>query len=171
MLSTNWGIHCRVSVGDDAIYHASSDGVEGMSPVPFGERDFAGQGLVLVRSPVFINPVSASWLGQGGVGTAVKSGSSDASIADGFLGWALRREADGTYLQSARMSQNIHEWQHFSFDVESSFGSGSYTFDIIDNFSGASWAHIETQDFTVVAQHLNITMDINPVIWPGSSLR
>jgi hypothetical protein len=125
------------NVGVETTYHGSSEDVEGMSPVPFSDRDFAGE-LVIVRSPVFYDPVSVSWLGQGGMGTADSPGVSERAIADGYLGWALRNEAGGVYLQSARMASNVHQWQAFDWDLwtVASASSGSYTFDIIDNFSG-----------------------------------
>jgi hypothetical protein len=53
------------------------------------------------------------------------------------------------------MASNVHQWQTFSWDLSSVGGmplSGSYTFDIIDNYSDSGWAHIETQDFEVMAR-------------------
>ena len=155
-----------------------SEKIWGIMPDPWNTRDNANE-LVILRSPPFSNPVRIEFDIMGGSGlTPVHEPASDTDIHVGYLGVCLRQALNGNFLRCYSMdcgtqadgwtsgsltcdnrkgpddpSTGTETWTHVEWDV-GHFVTDSvtqYTLELIDNYGGGSWAHIELQDVHITA--------------------
>ncbi len=101
--------------------------------------------MLLTRSPPYWGPIAFSFDIYGGEGTcpdnspptaACGPGPSDNAIADQFIGVALRKVSDGTYLDHARAGCDPNCGQMVTRSISKQGDAGEqYTIDVIDNYN------------------------------------
>jgi hypothetical protein len=166
---------------DPADQNWGTDKVWGIIPWPWETRDSANDLLIIRSPPFSNPVrISFDIMGGGGLAsTPVQQPTSDNDIGVGYLGVCLRKTLTGQFVQCYSMdcgsvqdgwsgsvdcndvdalgqdwqSSGISTWQHIEWDV-GHFVTDTvtqFTFELIDNYGGGPWAHIELQDVTITA--------------------
>ena len=158
----------------------------GLVPWPWETRDHANE-LIIVRSPPFSNPTRIEFDIMGGAGTTSRTPRGESNVPVGFLGLCLRRVSDGTYAKcytidcgtqandwqggaaqcdtradASWASTGIHDWIHVTWDVGEHVTNtvAQFTLEIVDNYGGGPWAHLELQDVHITASLADETPNI-----------
>lgn len=153
----------------------------GIIPWPWETRDAPNDLLIVRSPPFSNPVrISFDIMGGGGLATVpVRQPTSDNDIRVGYLGVCLRKTVDGTFARCYSMDcgsvqdgwsgtvdcndvdalangwqgSGIHTWQHIEWDV-GHFVTDTvtqFTLELIDNYGGAPWGHIELQDIVITA--------------------
>jgi hypothetical protein len=159
----------------------------GIIPTPWENRDIAQSLLIVrspgFANPVRISFDLMG--GSGNVPTPIQQPTSDTSIPQGYMGVCLRRTLDGVFLRCYSMdcgsaadgwtsgtvrcdnraadsgwtATGTMNWQHIEWDV-GEFVTDTvtqYTLELIDNYGGGPWGHVEMQDVSITASLVDQT--------------
>jgi hypothetical protein len=110
---------------------------------------------LITRSAAMWGPVSFTAMLAGGMGSAETAGADDQTIADGFIGLAVRKVSDGSYVGSVRAKCPAGTafgfcsgtWESVSMPPTGVAGE-QYTIDIIDNYAGG-WGWFLVNDIVI----------------------
>ena len=124
-----------------------------------------GHDLLVTRSQELWGPVSFTYNAMGGNGGSATAGADENNVAAGFMGAALRRVSDGTYVASARHPCTGGCAGQLEQVVMTETGNSGekYTIDFIDNFSGGWVRHL-------VLTHVSPYMHLSLVPHPSPQL-
>ena len=109
--------------------------------------------MLLTRSPEYWGPIAASWTAMGGNGGGqnvyLDPSDTTSGIAPGFMGFALRRVSDGSYIDTAvlQCTGGCGQVEQLSFAKQGVPGE-KYTIDMIDHYAGG-WGWLLANDFVI----------------------
>jgi len=139
---------CRIHPFYNAGEQAS--GLTSYYPGGTGGCHDGGHDLLVTRSAELWGPVSFTYNAMGGAGSSATAGPDEGNVAAGFMGAALRRVSDGTYVASVRHPCTGGCAGQIEQVVLGETGNAGekYTIDLIDNYAGG-WGWMLCNDMDI----------------------